>query len=377
MLNARTRTQAQSLLAKLIHHTKNEEKEYITFVELVQQKEEAISKTEIINAVVLEDSTNEEKNPSTIAGAKKTHNWCKWKEAYFSELDFIAEQGVFDIYEKYDIPKGKTLINTQLVFTSKFDEKRDLKRYKSHCIARGFTQKEGIDYQETYSSDGRLSTLRYIICYSAQKGQKIRQADFVTAYFNSKLGEDRTVYTTLPEGFIEWVKEDKPKFYEDRRFKRVVKDPYKFVLKMNKSLYGLEEAAIIWYQTLSVWLTSIDFRISHAYPCLFIWKINIIFALVDEILVLGPDSDTIIDKLNRNFKIKALGLASHFLGIKAVQTREKSLQMKRTHYIEELVRKYNMEACKPTLTPMQNNLKLEFLSKAEIDEFKNLILDYR
>ncbi|MBW0522042.1 hypothetical protein O181_061757, partial [Austropuccinia psidii MF-1] len=136
ILNARTRTQAQSLLAKLIQHTKNEEKAHATFVELVQQKEEAISKTDIINAMVLEDNTNEEQNPSTIAGAKKSHNWYKWKEAYFSELDSIAEQGVFDVYEKFDIPKGKTLINTQWVFTRKFDEKGDLKGYKARCVAR-------------------------------------------------------------------------------------------------------------------------------------------------------------------------------------------------------------------------------------------------
>ncbi|MBW0573189.1 hypothetical protein O181_112904 [Austropuccinia psidii MF-1] len=51
--------------------------------------------------------------------------------------------------------------------------------------------------------------------------------------------------------------------------------------------------------------------------------------------------------------------------------------MTQTHYIEELLRKYNMEDCKISLTPMQSNIKLELVTKAEDDEFKSLNLDYR
>ncbi|MBW0461261.1 hypothetical protein O181_000976 [Austropuccinia psidii MF-1] len=106
-------------------------------------------------------------------------------------------------------------------------------------------------------------------------------------------------------------------------------------------------------------------------------KTNILFAWVEDILVIGRDSDAIIDKLKGSFKIKDLGLASHVLGIEVIQMIEDSIQTSQTHYIEELVRKYNMEDCKPTMMPMQSNLKLEATTQAEIDELKNLNLDCR
>ena len=106
--------------------------------------------------------------------------------------------------------KDKTLVGNRWVLTNKFDENGNLKRYKARCVAQGFKQKEGIDYQETFSPTGRLKTLRYLFSLAAHLNEEVRQADFVTAYLNAKLEEDEIVYMSIPEGFKEWLIETKP-----------------------------------------------------------------------------------------------------------------------------------------------------------------------
>ncbi|MBW0494846.1 hypothetical protein O181_034561 [Austropuccinia psidii MF-1] len=176
-----SRTKHQVLLTELIQNTKNEKGVLTIFPLFVEQKDESFNKTDSLPPVAMSSTTEEN----------------------FSELDSIADQGAFEMCEKEKVPKGKTIINMQWVFTRKFDEKGDLKRYKARCVARGFKQKQGIDYQVIFSPTGRLLTLRFLISNAVQTGHKIQQADFVTAYLNSKLEEDKTVFTELPDGFME------------------------------------------------------------------------------------------------------------------------------------------------------------------------------
>ena len=77
----------------------------------------------------------------------------------FEELDSLENNQVFEIIEISKIEKGKTLVGNRWVLTQKFNELGEFKRYKARCVAKGFKQKEGIDYQETFSPTGRLSTL--------------------------------------------------------------------------------------------------------------------------------------------------------------------------------------------------------------------------
>ncbi|MBW0493743.1 hypothetical protein O181_033458 [Austropuccinia psidii MF-1] len=153
--------------------------------------------------------------------------------------------------------------------------------------------------------------------------------------------------------------------------------PTDYVLKCKKSLYGLKQAARSWYQTLKNWLIGYGFITSNADPCLFIRNQTILFSWVDDILVAGNDSIQIINELKSDFKIKDLGLASHVLGIRIVRDRENHVVINQTHYINELLKKYNMEDCKTTSTPMQSKNKLEPSRDQEANEFKKLNLDYR
>ena len=84
-------------------------------------------------------------------------------------------------------------------------------------------------------------------------GEEIRQADFVTAYLNAKLGEEETVYMSIPDGFREWLVETKPETMKKicvRIFLSADKGEY--FLKLSRSLYGLKQPARLCYNNMSV-----------------------------------------------------------------------------------------------------------------------------
>lgn len=255
--------------------------------------------------------------PDSFKTAKDSTEWPAWRKAIFAEIDSIIENGVFEIVPEEKRDKNKTLINTRWVLNKKFDTSGNLKRYKARCVARGFKQKEGIDYEETFSPTGRLSTMRYIIYHATQRKIKPRQAGFVTAYLNSKLEDEEAVYISLPEGFVEWLKETKQETYTKEIVQSLIEEPEGYVIKLKKTLYGLKQAARGWYTTMTNWFIKHGYRISDADPCLIISdKGDLAFAWVDDLILVGENTDELISKLQKDFKIKDLGVAQHILGMK-------------------------------------------------------------
>ncbi|MBW0557458.1 hypothetical protein O181_097173, partial [Austropuccinia psidii MF-1] len=218
--------------------------------------------------------------------------------------------------------------------------------------------------------------MRFLLSHAAITNQKVRQADFVTAYLNSKLPEDESVYIELPDGFVEWLKETKPTTYIEDIGIQLINNPKTFVIKLKKALYGLKQAARSWYETLGNWLIKNGFVKSMADACLFIGKDVILFAWVDDIILIGKEADNILKRLEKDFKVKDLGLASHILGIKISQS-DHMITLSQQHYIEELISQYGLEDSKLNMTPMQSNIKLETATDEEHEEFKKLNINYR
>lgn len=176
--------------------------------------------------------------PDSFKTARKSKEWPLWRKAIFTEFDSIIENSVFEIIQNDKRDKNKTLINARWVLNKKFDTEGNLKRHKARCVARGFKQKEGIDFEGTFSPTGRLSTMRYVVDYTAKKGIKPRQTDFVTAYLNSILGEEEAVYISIPEGFIEWISETKQETYNLELVRELIESPEAFVRKLGRNCMG-------------------------------------------------------------------------------------------------------------------------------------------
>ena len=72
-------------------------------------------------------------------------------------------------------------------------------RYKARLVAQGFSQRLGIDYEETYSPVMDTSRFQYLISLAVSKGLDMRLMDVVTTYLYGSL--DANVYMKIPKGF--------------------------------------------------------------------------------------------------------------------------------------------------------------------------------
>ena len=129
------------------------------------------------------------------------------------------------------------------------------------------------------------ATVRVLLCLTLNQGWVTRQVDFSNAFVQATLKED--VYVWLPEGFEPTEGDD---------------DPGSYVLKLNKSLYGLCQSPMYWFFHLKENLETLGLKQSLIDPCLLYGNGMCVLIYVDDCLFFAEDMtkiDTFIDKLKR------------------------------------------------------------------------------
>ncbi|GJU24015.1 retrovirus-related pol polyprotein from transposon TNT 1-94 [Tanacetum coccineum] len=171
-----------------------------------------------------------------------------WIEAMQEELYQFDR---LDVQELVDRPLCKNVINMKWLRKNKCDEDNIVIRNKARLIAKGYGQKEGIDFKESFAPVARLEAVRLFDAYAAHKSFLIYQMDVKTTFLYGPLKEE--VYVNQPDGFV---------------------DPYHpgQVYRLKKALYGLKQAPRAWYDELSNFLVSKGFSKGSIDTTLFITK---------------------------------------------------------------------------------------------------------
>ncbi|CAI7773398.1 unnamed protein product [Closterium sp. NIES-54] len=122
--------------------------------------------------------------PATLKEALESSDAEEWTNAMESELKIIEENGTWELVE---LPEGRKAITSKRLFKIKSDADGKIERYKSRLVAKGYQQKEKVDYKELFASVVKPTTLRTLLAGAAIKGWVVKQMDVTTAFLNGVL----------------------------------------------------------------------------------------------------------------------------------------------------------------------------------------------
>ena len=122
------------------------------------------------------------------------HQAKKWKAAADSEYELLMENETWELVE---LPCGRKPSECKWVFKIKHGSDGRVECFKGCLVAKGYVQRYGIDYDETFSPVVRFSSIRTLLALAVQSNMQIHQMDVVTAF----------LYMQQPDGYIESGKE--------------------------------------------------------------------------------------------------------------------------------------------------------------------------
>ena len=141
-----------------------------------------------------------------------------------------------EVYEEVQKPHDRKIVGCKWVFRYKLGSDGQIEKYKARLVAQGFSQVEGIDYNETFAPVTKFNSIRLLLALSARYDWEIHQMDVKSAFLNGELNEE--IYMRVPPGY---------------------KAAPGTVWRLKKALYGLKQASREWYKKLSSELSSLGF----------------------------------------------------------------------------------------------------------------------
>ena len=206
------------------------------------------------------------------------------------------------IWDLVDRPKDKAVLTGKWVYKHKRGSNSEILRYKSRWVVRGFKQREGLDYYETFASVVKPMSYKLLFAIAAANDLKIEQMDVKTAFLYGDI--DTKIYIEQFKGM------------------RAIKKSHK-VCKLNKALYGLKQSPRVWYFTLTAYLKSLGFEPLTADNCIFHDnKGTYIAVFVDDFFIVGPSKANISKikvKLSERFHITDLGPCKYYLEMEVIR----------------------------------------------------------
>jgi hypothetical protein len=179
----------------------------------------------------------------------------EWADAMIEEYQSIIKNDVWEIVPR---PKSKDVVSSKWLYKTKHAADGSIEKYKAMFVARGFSQKEGIDYEERFSLVSKYTSIRTIIALATKMKWKLHQMDVKTTLLKGVIEEE--VYIEQPQGFE-------------------VEDIKTHVCILKKAMYGLKTSPRACYGRIDSFLTSLGFTKSKP-------DSNLYFKVMDDELVI-------------------------------------------------------------------------------------------
>ncbi len=280
--------------------------------------------------------------PRSFAEAMASPDKEKWYEAAAAQIRALIENGTWELVK---LPAGKKAIGSRWVFRIKRNADGSIERYKGRLVAQGFSQRPGIDYEETFAPTPRWNAIRAILALAALEDLELVSVDISNAFLNGTIEEE--VYMRQPEGFQSGTPDH--------------------VCRLIKSLYGLKQAPRAWHHRLNTVLTKdMGFQRVLSDHSIWVWTKGdvriIVPVFVDDMTLACKDKgaiERVISDLEKHFKLRRLGNTSLLLGVHIIRDRSKRcLQLSQRQYILDILNRHGFEESRMVKTPMDPGLRL-------------------
>ncbi|KAH9767170.1 hypothetical protein KPL71_011175 [Citrus sinensis] len=297
----------------------------------------------IAYALTAAQEINEEE-PRTYKEAINNRDKLKWKKAMDEEIESLMKNGTWKLIVR---PEKRKTVSCKWIFKIKEGiSDAEPSRFKARLVARGFTQREGIDFNEIFSPVVKHASIRVILALVAIQDMYLEQMDVKTAFLHGELQEE--IVMEQPEGYVVSGKED-------------------HVCLLKKSLYGLKQSPRQWYLKFDSFMTKHAYKRSNYDCCVYFkdigdGKMIYLMLYVDDMLIACHSINEIShlkDLLSSEFDMKDLGAARKILGMEIIRDRRRKLMfLTQQGYVKKVLLRFGMHEFKSVQTPLANHFKL-------------------
>ncbi|CAI7814480.1 unnamed protein product [Closterium sp. NIES-54] len=221
--------------------------------------------------------------------------------------------------------------------------------FKARYVARGFSQRQGVDYFQTFSPTPKMTTLRVLLHVAAQRDYELHSLDFSTAFLQGSLHEE--IWLRRPPGFTGSF-------------------PPGTQLSLRRPVYGLRQAPREWHDTLRTTLAALGFTPSTTDPSLFLRTDTLlppfyILVYVDDLVFATADTAGLAhvkSELQKRHTCTDLGELRSYLGLQITRDRaRRTITLTQSHMVQQVLQRFDFNYSSPQATPLSTRHSLSAL----------------
>ncbi|CAI7809606.1 unnamed protein product [Closterium sp. NIES-54] len=225
--------------------------------------------------------------------------------------------------------------------------------FKARYVARGFSQRQGVDYFQTFSPTPKMTTLWVLLHVAAQRDYELHSLDFSTAFLQGSLHEE--IWLRRPPGFTGSF-------------------PPGTQRSLRRPVYGLRQVPREWHDTLRTTLAALGFAPSTADPSLFLHTYTslppfYILVYADDLVFATADTAGLAhvkSELQKRHTCTDLGELRSYLGLQITQDRaQRTIILTQSHMVQQVLRRFDFTYSSPQATPLSTRHSLSALPSDE------------
>jgi len=281
--------------------------------------------------------------PASYHAAKYFPDVAHWNAAMQVEYE---QHQVNQTYELVAYEAGMKVIPSRWVLVKKVDPDSGAHKYKARWVVKGFMQSEGVDFDAAHISASVLgkSSLRLLLALACVCRYAIHQMDAVSAFIQADI-DLQHIYCTQPEGFEQYGGSGE-----------------RLICRLKKAVYGLKQAAYLWFQALRVFVLTQVKHMSwtsctldeNIFVCMLSsGRVAYLAVYVDDMLLFYHPQDEgdmqgFREQLSQRFQVKHIGKPDAILGMKLHYKQDAgTLELSQAQFIDKVLHKFDMAHCNP------------------------------